>query len=109
TPLSHTPAAVERAGGFLRRGDLLDALDLTGDASTLARALGAWRADYLLVDASTPTWPTWRDRPPPPLAPVAGGPDWTLLRADPARLADALPASTLVSITPPAPVAGDVA
>lgn len=81
TPLSHTPAAVARTDGWLRRGDALDLLDLTAEPlriASIAERLGP--SALLIVDATAPAWATWRDRPPPIFAQVAGGADWVLLR-----------------------------
>jgi hypothetical protein len=111
TPLSHTPVVVERAGGWLRRGDVLDALDRAAEPARAARLLAASRASFMLVDSSSPTWPTWRDRPPPPIGRVDGGATWALLAVDRARLADAVPSApgAAWTIVPADPVAGDLA
>jgi hypothetical protein len=106
TPRSHTPASLERAGGWLRRGDALDLLELSADRATIAGIAERNPDALILVDDASPAWPTWRDNPPAIFRPQAAGKDFAVFRYDRTALASYLPPGRIM---PEEPTAGDVA
>ncbi|TAK25573.1 MAG: hypothetical protein EPO26_04200 [Chloroflexota bacterium] len=76
TPRNHTPAAIERTDGWLRRADVIALVNASAPPERLAAIAAQWPNAPLIIARGAPGATRWMNRPLPGFARVADVGDW---------------------------------